>query len=123
MDTALKVLIGLVCVPLLVGGAKVMFDPTSMLERLAVDPQGAAGLSSIRGAIGGLMIGSAVMGVIGLVRGDTTWFLAVAVMMTVVTVGRLVGLGLDGMDPVGLKAAIAELVIVALMVGAHFRLG
>lgn len=122
MDTALKVLIGLICVPLFIGGAKIMFDPTSMLEKLFVSADGAAGLNSVRGAIGGLLMGCSVMGIIGLVRGDTTWFLAVAAMMAVVTFGRVVGIAVDGMDPNSLRGAVVEAVIVLVMVGAHFRL-
>jgi hypothetical protein len=117
-----KILVGLIAIPLLIGGAKAMFDPTALVERIGVEPSGVVGLSTIRGALGGLLMGSGAMIIGGLVRKNTEWFLAVAALMAVATLGRLVGLGLDGVDPAAVKAAVVEAVIVVVMVIAHKRL-
>jgi len=122
MERALKILVALIAIPLLIGGAKAMFDPTGLVERLAVQPAGIAGLSTIRGGIGGLLMGSGAMIVVGLVRKNTEWFLAVAVLMAVATLGRVVGLGLDGVVPAAIKPTVIEAVIVAVMLAAHRKL-
>lgn len=122
MERALKILVALLAIPLLIGGAKAMFDPTGLIERLGVEPQGVVGLSTIRGAIGGLLMGSSAMIIVGLVRKNTEWFLAVAVLMAVATLGRVVGLGLDGVAAPGVAAAVIEAVIVGVMIAAHRKL-
>ncbi|MEM7158508.1 MAG: DUF4345 family protein [Myxococcota bacterium] len=123
MDRVLKVLLGLISLPLLGGGLAIMFAPESMAAKTHVLPDGVVGLNSIRGAIGGLLVGSGAMLVTGLVRKNTQWFLAVAVMMAAVTVGRGVGLVVDGFAADSLRPFIAEIVIVTLTVIAHKRWG
>lgn len=119
MRTPLKFLILLLSVPLALGGAKFMFDPTSVVERAAVDPVGAAGLNTLRGAVGGLLLGTAGTVWMGFVRRNGEWLLAAGLMMAVVTAGRVVGLGLDGVDPTAAKAAVVELVLVVVFVLGH----
>ncbi len=99
-----------------------MFDPTALVGRMSVEPSGVVGLSTIRGAIGGLLMGSGAMIVVGLVRKNTEWLLAVAVLLGVATLGRIVGLGLDGVAPAAVQATVAEAVIVAVMLLAHRKL-
>ena len=122
MKLPLKIVVGLLAIPLLVGGAKAMFDPTALIDRIGVAPSGVVGLSTIRGALGGLLMGSGAMILTGLIRKNTEWFLAVALLMTVATIGRLVGLGLDGVDPGAVTPAVVEAVIVAVMALAYMKL-
>ncbi len=123
MDRALKIALVLVAVPLLIGGSAIMFSPHSFVDKMGLAPSGPVGLNSMRGAIGGMVLGSGVMLVLGLVRRNTVWFLAVAVIMGAATLGRGVGLVADGFDPGSLRPFIVELVIVVLTVAAHRRLG
>ncbi|GEM_PF-5189697 len=58
------------------------------------------------------------MVVLGLVRENATWLHAVAVMMGVVSVGRLVGIVADGSGQVAIQARVLELVIAGVMVAA-----
>ena len=61
--------------------------------------------------------------VLGVVRGNTTWFLAVAVLMGLIAFGRLVGFAVDGTDQATVTAFVAELIIIAVLVFADRKLG
>ena len=76
-----------------------MFAPRSMVDLLAVGPEGPAGLNTIRGFLGGLFVGSSIVLAAGLATGNATFFLAVATVMSAVVVGRLMGIAVDGFDP------------------------
>ena len=99
-----------------------MFDPTGMIEQLAVDPQGLHGLNTIRGDIGGYMIGVAFMMIAGLRTKNTGFFVATSIMMSTVLVGRFAGLALDGFDTSVVLPIVVELVIIGVMILVHKRL-
>ena len=123
METVLQGLVGLSCLFLVGLGARTMFAPKSMVEILAVEPEGSAGLNTIRGFLGGLFIGSSIVLATGLATGNTTFFLAVATVMGVVVVGRLVGIAVDGFDKKVVFPLVVEMVMVTIFVVAHARLG
>ena len=72
METVLRVLVGLSCLFLAGLGARTLFAPKSMLGILAVEPEGPAGLNTIRGFLGGLFVGSSIVLATGLATGSTT---------------------------------------------------
>ena len=98
-----------------------MLVPKSMFAILAVEPQGAAGLNTIRGFLGGLFIGSSIVLATGLVTGNTTFFLAVAMTMSVVVTGRCVGIAMDGFDKRVTFPLVAEIGMVAVFVVAYMN--
>lgn len=116
---ALKIVAGLFCVPLFIFGIKSMFKPTSVVEDIALEPQGRAGLSSIRGVFGAMFLASVLMIAIGLATATTAWFLPVAVVMAVAGFGRVVGIVRDGHDKAVIKPTVIEFVIAAVLVAAH----
>ncbi|NNL15690.1 MAG: DUF4345 family protein [Flavobacteriaceae bacterium] len=122
MEIVLQVLVGLSCLFLVVLGAKTMFAPNSMLELIAVKPEGSAGLNTIRGFLGGLIIGSSMVLTAGLVTGNTTFFLAVAMVMGTVVFGRLVGIAFDGFDKKVLFPLVAEIIMVTIFIVAYTQL-
>ena len=123
METVLQGLVGLSCLFLVGLGARTMFAPKSMVEILAVEPEGPAGLNTIRGFLGGLFIGSSIVLATGLATGNTTFFLAVATVMGVVVVGRLVGIAVDGFDKKVVFPLVVELVMVTIFIVAYTQLG
>ena len=123
METVLQGLVGLSCLFLVGLGARTMFAPKSMVELLAVEPEGPAGLNTIRGFLGGLFIGSSIVLASGLATGNTTFLLAVATVMGVVVFGRLVGIAFDGFDKKVVFPLVAEMVMVTIFVEAHTQLG
>ena len=122
-DTVLQGLVGLSCLFLAGLGVRTMFAPRSMIDLLAVEPEGAAGLNTLRGFLGGLFVGSAIVLATGLVTGDTTFFLAVATVMSVVVVGRLLGIAVDGFDRKVVFPLVLEAVMVTIFFGASAQLG
>ena len=122
MNKVIKILIGFACIPLLVLGATAMFDPTGMIEQLAIDPQGLHGLNTIRGDIGGYMIGIAFMMIAGLWTKNTGFFIATAIIMSTILLGRFIGLAIDGFEASVVPPIIVEGVITGVMILAHKRL-
>jgi hypothetical protein len=82
------------------------------------EPIGPAGLSTIRSVIGGLFLASVTMLVIGLTLG----FIAVAILLSVVAFGRIVGIVSDGFDKAVVPPLVVELVIIAVLVAAPAQL-
>ena len=100
MDAVPQGLVDQSCLFLVGLGATTMIAPQSMVDIHAVEPEGPSGLNTIRGFLGGLMIGSSIALATGLVTGNATIFLAVATVTSVVVVGRLVGIVVDDFDRV-----------------------
>ena len=123
MDAVLQVLVGLSCLFLAGLGARTMFVPKSMFGILAIEPEGPAGLNTIRGFLGGLFIGSSIVLASGLATGNTTFFLAVATVMGTVIIGRLVGIAVDGFNKKVVFPLVVETVMVAIFIVAHTQLG
>ncbi|MFT4627943.1 MAG: ribosome-associated toxin RatA of RatAB toxin-antitoxin module [Myxococcota bacterium] len=99
-------------------GLALMVSPEAMVEAFGVQPDGLLATATMRANLGGMFVGSAAVLGLGLASGDTTWFLAVAVLMGAVAVGRLFGFALDGVDattgpPIGVELAVAGLLLVA----------
>ena len=123
MITVYSVLVGLICLALSGLGVMSMFAPKKMVKNFAIEPQGSAGLNTIRGVIGGLFIAGLAMLIAGLVTGETLWFLAVAIVLGVVALGRTVGILLDGFEKSVAPPLVLEMVMVAILVAAHLQLG
>lgn len=121
MSILMQALVGLFTLALAGLGGVSMFAPGRMTANFAVTPDGAAGLNTIRGVIGGLFLGCVSMLVFGLVTSQTLWFLPVAAVLSAVVVGRVIGVLADG----GFRQVAApialELVMVAVFVGAHLH--
>lgn len=91
-----KVIPGLVALLFLVMGLNCVLDPMAGAEQMAIAPLGPDGLNTIRGDLGGLFLGSALLLVVGIWREQGTWLVAVAVVMLLIAAGRLVGFLADG---------------------------
>ncbi|MEO0600057.1 MAG: DUF4345 family protein [Myxococcota bacterium] len=122
MELVMQGLVGAISLMLLGLGATSMLAPKAMIGNFAIEPDGRAGLNTVRGVIGGLFVGSVGMLGAGLVTGETLWFLAVAAVLGAVGLGRLVGLMADGFERAVVPPLLVELVFVAILVGAHVQL-
>ncbi|MEM7322681.1 MAG: DUF4345 family protein [Actinomycetota bacterium] len=121
MNTILQIIIGILAVPLTALGVRSMFLPTNMGDAVGLTPDGIPGLSEIRSVLGGLFFASASMIVVGLVTDETTWFLAVAIVMAAAAIGRLVSIAVDGFIPAVVPPLLIEVVIAAVMVIGHYN--
>ena len=122
MELTLQVFVGLAALMLAGLGTMSMFAPRRMVNNFAIEPIGTAGLSTIRSVIGGLFLASVAMLAFGLVTGQTLGFLAVAILLGVVALGRVVGIVTDGFDKAIIPPLVAELVIIAVLVSAYSQL-
>lgn len=122
MEIVLQVLVAISCLFLVFLGARTMFAPHSMVAIIAIKPEGAAGLNTMRGFLGGLLIGSSIVLTAGLVTGNTIFFLAVATVMGTVIIGRLIGIAIDGFDKKMTFPLIAEIIMVTIFIVAHTQL-
>ena len=119
MELTLQIFVGLATVMMLGLGTMSMFAPKRMLANFAIEPVGTAGLSTIRSVIGGLFLASVALLAYGQFTGQTEAFIAVAILMAVVAFGRIVGIVTDGFDKAVVPPLMVELVIIAVLVGAH----
>lgn len=122
METTLNIFVILATLMLSGLGIMSMFAPRRMVANFAIEPVGTAGLSTIRSVIGGLFLASVALLVIGLTTGQTLGYLAVAILMAVVAVGRIVGILADGFDKAVLPPLVAELMIIAVLMTAYYQL-
>ncbi|GAB5439376.1 hypothetical protein [Falsiruegeria mediterranea] len=90
-----------------------------MVANFAIEPVGTAGLSTTRSVIGGLFLASVALRVIGLTTGQTLGYVAVAILMGIVALGRIVGLLADGTGKAVLQPLVGELVIIAVLTIAY----
>ncbi|KIC41974.1 hypothetical protein RA27_00755 [Ruegeria sp. ANG-R] len=122
METTLSILVILAALMLSGLGIMSMFAPRRMVANFAIEPVGTAGLSTIRSVIGGLFLASVALLAIGLTTGQTLGYLAVAILMAVVAVGRIVGILADGFDKAVLPPLVVELAIIAVLMTAYYQL-
>jgi hypothetical protein len=116
-------MVGGLALLLLAIGLNFLFNPVAAAAQFGLAAEGVRGLNSVRGDLGGLFLGSAVLLGIGLVRRQGACFLAVAVLMGAIASGRLVGFVLDGRSGNSIAEFVLELVIVAVLVLAYRRSG
>ncbi len=122
METTLNILVILATLMLSGLGIMSMFAPRRMIANFAIEPVGAAGLSTIRSVIGGLFLASVTLLVVALTTGQTLGYVAVAILMAVVAAGRIVGFLADGFDKAVVPPLVAELVIIGVLVTAYSQL-
>lgn len=117
MELALKVFVGLFALLFLYMGVGFVFDPAASAVSIGLTPLAEHGLNTLRGDIGGLFIGSTLLLTLGILQRKSEWLLAVAMLMGVIALGRLVGFAIDGNpNPATLVAFGFEVTIVALLV-------
>jgi hypothetical protein len=116
--TALLALVGLGFLGI---GLNFLFNPVTMGAEFGLQPDGIVGLNAIRGDLGGMFLAMAMMVTAGLATGQRLWFLAVAVLIGCIALGRLLGFVIDGVSGNNLPAFVAELVLLAILVLAHRR--
>lgn len=123
MEMTFQILVGLAGAFLLGLGLMSMFAPKRMVTNFAVEPIGAAGLSSIRSVFGGLFLACVALLAFGLLTGQTQAFVAVAIVMGAVAFGRIIGIVADGVDKSVIPPLVVELAIAGVLVTAYVRSG
>lgn len=119
MKTLIKILVVFSSIPLLILGVKAMFTPTSMIELFDLNPRGIFGMNTIRADLGGMLIASSFMILIGLLKQNITWFLATILMMTTLLFGRIISFITDGWTVAAIPAIVVEVFVVLVMLLAY----
>jgi prolipoprotein diacylglyceryltransferase len=96
-----------------------MFVQSSHTDMFQLQPLGVFGSNTIRGVIGGLLLGSGFMMIIGVLTKNSTWFIATILMMAVVIFGRIISIIADGWSNDFIVPLVAETVIIAVCFLAH----
>lgn len=122
MTMVLKGLVALIALLLGVLGLRWVFAPVGAAAELGIALDGPLALNTVRGDIGGLFIGGAILCGIGLARGDGRPLRAAALLLACVAVGRMIGVASDGFVPQAGVAIAVELAMVALLLLAARRL-
>ena len=124
MSKALQIIIGILAALVLLQALWMVFDPQVTEDAMAIEaPNGnLLGLSTLRGDVAGLFLGMGLMLALGLWRRNSTWFLAVALLMCTIAFGRLVGFVADGVTGMAVTNFVIEIVVIGLMWMAHRQL-
>src|SRR5271155_3116679 len=108
MQTVLRYLSGFAGLFFLALGLMFLFAPGRQTVQFALLPSGSAGLSTMRGDIGGLFLGMALFCVLGAIRGSVRLLAVPASFLAFIILGRLLNLILDGRSESGLQAMLVE---------------
>jgi hypothetical protein len=123
MQIAIKIVVGMMALMFLALGLGAMLNPGNAPDQFGVEALGMVGLSTLRGDLGGMFLGSAGLLSWGILRGQTMLFVAVAVLMGSIAFGRLIGFVVDGANGDVIGPFVIELVMAVVLVFAHVRLG
>lgn len=121
MQFTLQILVILTTFMLTMLGVMSMFAPKKMLTNFALEPVGNAGMNTVRSVIGGFFLAAVAMLIFSQITSQTLGYIAVAIMMLAVAIGRVVGLVLDGADKAVIPPLLLELVIAAVLITAHYQ--
>ena len=124
MSKALQVTIGILAALALLQALWMVFDPQMTESAMGIEATNGnlLGLSTLRGDVAGLFLGLGLMLALGLWQRNSTWFLAVALLMATIAFGRLVGFVADGVTGLAVANLVIEIVVIGLMWLAHRQL-
>ncbi len=123
MQLALKISTILITLIFFALGIAALVNPATMLEgpAFAWSPDGVAGLSAGRGVLGGHFLGLGLVAVYALVKSEYKLLYVLALSEFMIVTGRLVSLGVDGLDQRMLSALAVEIVMaVGMFCAAKF---
>lgn len=122
MKQLINILVVLAIIPLLVLGLVNVFAPLNTFEMYGIKPLGIMTYSTFRGAIGGMLIGGALIMLMGLITKNKTWYQASLLLIGVIFICRIISVVFDGYTNDLLPAGITELYIIVVMYFASKQL-
>ncbi len=122
MTFLVRTLIGLIALFFIAWGLRFFFTPEVMAAEFAISPDGTAGLSTIRGDLGGTFLAIGLFAAMGLRRGARHWLYAAAAVLGAIAFGRAIGFAFDGTSPAVIVPFGVELACGAALVYAARRL-
>ncbi len=123
MTLLARILASLVALFFVVWGMRFYFTPDAMAREFSIVPLGVAGLSTIRGDLGGAFIAIGVLIALGLQSSAPRWLYAAAGIIGAVALGRVVGFVADGTVPNSVVPFVVEVVFIVVLLAAARRIG
>ncbi len=99
-------------------GLMFLLSPGNQVMQFALLPSGNAGLSSLRGDMGGLFLGMALFSLLGAIRGSFRLLAIPASFLGFIILRRLLNLMLDGRSAIGVQSILIEIAMEAFLVFA-----
>ena len=122
MENVWKIGVALLAFLFTVNGLVMMFAPETGMSNLGLTvsdmDDAALGLNTVRGDLGGFFLGGAILALWGILK-NPTYLMALAIVISVVMLGRVIGIATDGFAFTSLLFFIIEGVIVGVLVMAH----
>jgi Domain of unknown function (DUF4345) len=115
MKTVINILVVLCILPLVLLGVLNMVSPSNTFELYGVNPVGIMTYSTFRGAIGGMLIGGGLMMFMGLITKNKTWYHSTLLLISVILVGRIISVIVDGWTNAAIPAVGTEIFVVVVM--------
>jgi uncharacterized membrane protein AbrB (regulator of aidB expression) len=122
MTILVRTLIGLIALFFIAWGLRFFFTPDAMAAEFAIAPSGVAGVSTVRGDLGGAFLAIGLFAAMGLRRGARHWLHAAAALLGAIALGRAIGFAFDGTEPAVILPFSTELAFIAALVYASRRL-
>ncbi|HEY6599707.1 MAG TPA: DUF4345 family protein [Pseudomonadales bacterium] len=118
-----RILAGLVGLFFVVWGLRFYFAPEALAAEFAITPLGVAGLSTIRGDLGGAFVAIGGLIAFGLQSNAPRWLYTAALILGAVALGRAIGFVADGTVPSTVVPFVVELVFIAVLLAAARLIG
>jgi ribonuclease Z len=115
IETIFRLLAGLTGLFFLTLGIGFMVFPDILAAVFSVEPAYAPGVNGIRSDFGGLFLGMSFFCLLGAATGRSRWLAVPIVFLLLIIAGRLMGFGLDGPSPAGLRFVLVELLLLAVL--------
>lgn len=119
MMNAIKFLAAITGVALLGLGFMTMFLPGVMYSFFEIMPTAVYGTNTIRADIGGLLMACGLMIWIGLQTNQKLWFTAALLLISLVFLGRLVSMVMDGWTSAAIPAMGMEVFAMVVLFFTH----
>lgn len=98
------------------------FIPDNVLDLFSISYEGSAGLSTLRGDLGGLFFSMSVFLLMGLRAHQRHWIMAANMMILFIMLGRVIGMVMDEFTQHLFTVTAIELVIVFILYVAYIFL-
>jgi hypothetical protein len=108
-------LVVLCIIPLLTLGTLNVISPSETFELYGVNPIGIMTYSTFRGAIGGMLIGGGLTILMGLLTKNKTWYHSSLLLISVILIGRIISVIVDGWTNAAIPAVGTEAFIVVVL--------
>ena len=118
IQRTLRGLSGLIGLLFLAMGLVFLFAPGRMVDQFSIFPNGNAGLSTLRGDMGGLFLAGAIFTLLGAIAASSRWLAAAASIVSLIAFGRIVNLLFDGYSSASAQLLGVEIVMIAVLLAA-----